>query len=52
MVVAIVRRRDDVEDKLVVALSGEWSEDEIGELTEFQEKWFDTWIEMPEDVGR
>ena len=51
-VVAIIRRRDDVEDKLVVSLSGEWSKDEIGELTAFQEKWFDTWIEMPEDGRR
>ena len=52
-VIAIVRRRDDVEDKLIVALSGEWSKASIVESTAFQEQWFDTWIELPEgDTGR
>ena len=51
-VIAVIRRRDDVEDKLVVALSGEWNEASIRELTAFQEQWFDTWIEMSEDVRR
>ena len=50
-VIAIVRRRDDVEDKLVVALSGEWTEAPIKESTEFQEQWFDTWVELPEEDG-
>ena len=52
-VIAIVRRRDDVEDKLVVALSGEWSKASILESTAFQEQWFDTWLELPVgDAGR
>ena len=46
--IAMIRRKDDVEDKLVVALSGEWSKDSIKESTEFQEQWFDTWVELPE----
>ena len=50
-VIAIVRRRNDVEDKLVVALSGDWSEDSIRASTEFQEQFFDTWIELPEGDG-
>lgn len=47
-VIAVIRRRDDVEDKLVVALSGEWSEASISESTAFQEQWFDSWVELPE----
>ena len=47
-VIAVIRRRDDLEDKLVVALSGEWSKSSIEELTEFQERWFDSWVELPE----
>ncbi len=47
-VIAAVRRRDDVEDKLVVALSGEWGIASIRESTAFQEQWFDSWVELPE----
>ena len=48
MIIAVIRRRDDVEDKLVVALSGEWSKDSISEATAFQEQYFDSWVELPE----
>ena len=48
MVIAVIRRRDDVEDKLVVALSGEWSKASIIESTSFQEQYFDSWVELPE----
>ena len=51
-VIAAIRRRDDVEDKLVVALSGEWSKASISESTAFQEQWFDSWVELREVVGR
>lgn len=47
-VIAIVRRRDDVEDKLVVALSGDWDRNSIAAATAFQEQWFDSWVEMAE----
>ena len=47
VVIAVIRRRDDVEDKLVVALSGEWSKASISESTSFQEQWFDSWVELP-----
>ena len=50
-VIAVIRRRDDVEDKLVVALSGEWSKASICESTAFQEQWFDSWVELPERGG-
>lgn len=46
-VIAIIRRRDDVEDKLVAIVSGEWNEASIREATLFQEQWFDIWIEPP-----
>jgi inorganic pyrophosphatase len=46
-VIAIVRRRDDIEDKVVTALSGEWDEESIARATAFQESWFDTWVELP-----
>ena len=46
-VIAVIRRMDDVEDKLVVALSGEWSLASIRESTVFQEQWFDSWVELP-----
>jgi inorganic pyrophosphatase len=45
-VVAVIRRRDDVEDKLVVAVSGTWSSDAIRDATHFQEQWFDSFVEM------
>lgn len=41
-VIAIIRRRDDVEDKWVVAPDGKsFSPDEIAKLTHFQEQYFD-----------
>ncbi len=44
-VVAIVRWRDDIEDKLIVALSGEWDEASIAAAVAFQERWFDSFVE-------
>ena len=49
--IAVIRRRDDVEDKLVVALAGQWTKDSIKETTAFQEQWFDTWVELPVSSG-
>ena len=46
-VIAAIRRRDDVEDKIVVAMSGEWDEASIEKATEFQEQYFDSWVELP-----
>ena len=44
-VIAIIHRRDDVEDKWVVAPTGiSFSEDEIRRLTHFQEHYFDIQI--------
>lgn len=40
-VIAIIHRKNDVEDKLVVASSDNFSVDEIITLTHFQEKYFD-----------
>ena len=46
-VIAVIHRRNDVEDKLVVAPDGmTLSESRIAELTFFQERYFDTEIEM------
>ena len=45
-VIAAIRRRDDIEDKIVVAMSGEWDEASISKATEFQEQWFDSWVEL------
>ena len=40
-VIAIIRRLDDVEDKLVVAPEGtSFTEEQIMEMTHFQEKYF------------
>jgi inorganic pyrophosphatase len=47
-VVAVIRRRDDVEDKIVAAMSGEWDEESIKRATDFQERYFDSWIALPE----
>jgi inorganic pyrophosphatase len=47
-VIAVVRRRNDVEDKLVIALSGDWNHTSIAAATAFQERWFDSWVEMAE----
>lgn len=46
-VIAIVRRRNDVEDKLVASLGGEWDASSIERAVRFQEQWFDSWIELP-----
>lgn len=46
-VVAIIHRRDDVEDKWVVAEKGRRpSIDEIQKATDFQEQYFDIWLEL------
>ena len=46
-VVAIIHRRDDVEDKWVVAPKGfEPTEEEIRAATHFQEQYFDSWVEL------
>ncbi len=45
--IAVIHRRDDEEDKWVVAPDGmPFSEEEIRRQTAFQERYFDTWIEM------
>jgi inorganic pyrophosphatase len=47
MVVAIIKRYDDVEDKLVVAKSiNKYSKSQIEALVEFQERFFDSEIIM------
>jgi inorganic pyrophosphatase len=39
--IAVIRRTDDVDDKLIVTQDGnDFSDAEIEKLTEFQEKWF------------
>ena len=46
-VIAVIHRLNDIEDKLVVAPDGmTFSESRIAELTCFQERYFDTEIEM------
>ncbi|MXY35272.1 MAG: inorganic pyrophosphatase [Dehalococcoidia bacterium] len=47
-VIAIVRRRDDVEDKLVAVLheTGAWDEPGILAAVDFQERYFDSWVEL------
>ena len=47
-VIAVIRRKDDVEDKIVVAVSGEWDRAAIENATQFQEQYFDSWVEIPE----
>jgi len=48
-VIAIIRRRDDVEDKLVAGVGrGEWSPSEILARTHFQERFFDSYVEEAE----
>ena len=51
-VVAIIRRRDDIEDKLVVALSGQWDRASIAAATAFQEQYFDSSVEMPAEKDK
>ena len=47
VVIAVIHRNNDVEDKLVVAPQGaSYTEDEIIRLTEFQEKYFDITVVM------
>ncbi len=46
-VIAIVRRRDDIEDKLVASTTPQrWTAEEIAAAVAFQEQYFDSWIEM------
>lgn len=46
-VIAIIRRKDDVEDKWVVAPEGMvFTKVQIKELTHFQEQYFDSYIEL------
>lgn len=45
-VIGVIRRRDDCEDKLVVAPEGmEFHQSEIAEMVSFQEQYFDTTID-------
>ena len=47
-VIAIICRKDDVENKIVVAPDGvKFSEKEIRKLTYFQEHYFESEIQMP-----
>ena len=48
-VIAIVRRRDDIEDKLVAVLDAgqAWDAARITAAVDFQERYFDSWIELP-----
>ena len=49
-VIAVIRRRDDVEDKWVVAPEDRhFTREEIAEAVRFQERFFDSVIEMRED---
>ena len=46
-VIAIIHRKDDIEDKWVVIPTGtKLSEKQIQELVHFQEQYFDIFIEM------
>ena len=46
VVIAVIHRANDVEDKVVVAPQGiAYSKEEIIKLTEFQEKYFDITVE-------
>lgn len=48
-VIAIIKRKDDVEDKLVVAPQNEsFTKEEIEQATHFQEKYFNSEIIMEE----
>lgn len=52
-VIAILHRRDDVEDKWVVTPEGmTFSEEEIRDAVWFQEQYFDTEIVMQPNVAR
>lgn len=45
-VIAIIRRRDDIEDKLITAVAGDWDAAAIVAATHFQERYFDSYLEM------
>lgn len=48
--IAVIHRRDDVEDKWVLAPEGaSFTETEIMEAVRFQEQYFDAWAELTED---
>jgi inorganic pyrophosphatase len=48
-VIAVIRRRDDAEYKLVARVGrGEWSPSEILARTHFQERFFDSYVEGAE----
>ena len=45
-IIAIIRRRDDDEDKLVARIgTASWSPSQIEARTRFQEQWFDSFVE-------
>ena len=45
-VIAVIRRRDDCEDKLVAAPEGvSFTAEEIMEAVRFQEQWFDSYVQ-------
>lgn len=47
-VIAIIRRRDDIEDKLVAVVGAEtWDAAKIGAAVRFQEQFFDSYVELP-----
>lgn len=49
-VVAIVRRRDDIEDKLVAVVGAEtWDAPKIDAAVRFQEQFFDSYVEIETD---
>lgn len=46
-VIAIIRRRDDIEDKLVARVGADvWNAAEIMARVVFQERWFDSFVEI------
>lgn len=50
--VAIIHRRDDIEDKWVLApVNEEVNKTLIAEQTQFMEQYFDSWIEMVEETA-
>lgn len=51
-VIAVVRRRDDIEDKLVAAVTGQWDEAAITDAVAFQGQYFDSWVELPGRASR
>jgi hypothetical protein len=45
-VIAVIRRRDDLEDGLVARVDpGSWEPSQIAARTHFQERFFDSWVE-------